>query len=1241
MRVFAFVGGLIVLVLVTALVAPLFIDWNGYKDRFEAEASRFIGQPVRVAGNMSARILPLPSLQLNDVRIGPPEAAFMSADGLTLEAELAPFLSGEFRIVDMTLTNPVLTLDLDNAAALFSGAHDEAALGGSVTLDNARIINGTARFIDTKNEREWVADKLDLDVSADALTGPWRMVGDGTFEGTPTDLRITTGVMSVDGFSVTANIALPRQLVSGSVEGRLSANEQAAAPFDGTFTLGPLQGSSEQYRVDGLLAIGRDGIVVEEYRADFGDPANPYTINGTARIDGGTDPSYLLIATGNQVNMNTADGDTGSAQNREAVDLRTRISQLADTVSGLPLPPMAGVVQLDLPTIVVGDTTVRGVKLSARPQGQGGFWDIDQLEGDLPGRTRLEAAGTLRIPARGEPLENGSFEGRLLVASRQPSGLAAWLTGNVDDAIRKLPAAGIEADMSVSAQTIRLENMELAAGGSILSGSITREMSPDGASALDIVLSGADASAQTLRALYALVAGDGDIAWPSGSTLDLTLDLERPDISGITPQRLQTSLRARDQRYEIDRIIVDGLFGASISATGTVTTLEQNGWQLNNDITLIAPNSAQFVREIAGRYAGHPVADHFISIAQTAPSAFSDTQLTIVGAVQSNADGAREFSTSISGALGGGTVTATSTGLFNFDGQDNVQMNGEAVYDHPDAQAFAAYAGLGAPLVPTDQPGELAITFDTLNGRDFSTKLDIVAGDDTLSWAGALGFVDAIERQSVVADGQIALSVGDVEPWLLAQELVLPGTGLGTSFAVDADLTASNEQLALKGLRAQAGEARMVGELTRDKNGAVGGTLSSNFVDADLLAAWYLGSFEPPALDTPFSAPLHDNVELDVTVNAGIARFAGFELGNVAGRIMIDGGELRIDDLGGALRGGAINGSLSAQNTGGDILASAQVQLFGQKLSHFVYGDMNAVESDVALAVELSANGSSAAALIANLSGSGVANTGEITVRGIDPMVISKIEAGVDEIGFGITDNQILSVAQRSILGEFESVFPAASIGFSVINGKAQLSNISLANAAFSIIGSLEYDFFKGVRSGEISVDFPYTLEGEESLPVGFDMSFTRAADGAYLRAFDFASLTAAMQSRVLEQERQRVVALQERLLDRQRLRRRLIAENARLQEEARRAEEARIRAAIEEEARLREAERLEAERLEAKRLARAAAERERLEARQRQAERSAQELKNAQTIEREVLPPLDVPALDLRLLEVPSLPLE
>ena len=57
----------IILALVTALVGPLFIDWNKYRGEFKARASQMTGLQLRVAGHRRDRVLN-PHTQLASAR---------------------------------------------------------------------------------------------------------------------------------------------------------------------------------------------------------------------------------------------------------------------------------------------------------------------------------------------------------------------------------------------------------------------------------------------------------------------------------------------------------------------------------------------------------------------------------------------------------------------------------------------------------------------------------------------------------------------------------------------------------------------------------------------------------------------------------------------------------------------------------------------------------------------------------------------------------------------------------------------------------------------------------------------------------------------------------------------------------------------------------------------------------------------------------------------------------------------
>src|ERR1700736_651069 len=103
-----------IIALVAALIGPYFIDWNQFRPQFEAEASQIIGTPVRVAGELDARLLPTPSLRLRSlVAHGANDLGKVRADKLDVEFRLASLMRGAWRATDLTINGMALHLGLD------------------------------------------------------------------------------------------------------------------------------------------------------------------------------------------------------------------------------------------------------------------------------------------------------------------------------------------------------------------------------------------------------------------------------------------------------------------------------------------------------------------------------------------------------------------------------------------------------------------------------------------------------------------------------------------------------------------------------------------------------------------------------------------------------------------------------------------------------------------------------------------------------------------------------------------------------------------------------------------------------------------------------------------------------------------------------------------------------------------------------------------------------------------------
>src|SRR5260370_29481423 len=103
-----------ILALMAALIGPYFIDWNQFRPQFEAEATRVIGAPVRVAGELDARLLPTPWLRLRSVVVGPAnDLGKIRADKLDVDFSLGSLMRGEWRADVLTINGMSVDLGLD------------------------------------------------------------------------------------------------------------------------------------------------------------------------------------------------------------------------------------------------------------------------------------------------------------------------------------------------------------------------------------------------------------------------------------------------------------------------------------------------------------------------------------------------------------------------------------------------------------------------------------------------------------------------------------------------------------------------------------------------------------------------------------------------------------------------------------------------------------------------------------------------------------------------------------------------------------------------------------------------------------------------------------------------------------------------------------------------------------------------------------------------------------------------
>src|SRR4051812_9365778 len=168
------VGGIVVLVIAAALIAPFFIDLNDYKGMIEAKAKEATGRDLKIEGKISLSILPLPSVSVDGIKFGnaPGGSApnMAEIESAKVKVAIMPLLSHKAQITDIVLTRPVIVLEklkdgpgngqLPPPAASGSAPAEPApaqpasngatasAGGWDVQIDGATLEDGTVTYRD-------------------------------------------------------------------------------------------------------------------------------------------------------------------------------------------------------------------------------------------------------------------------------------------------------------------------------------------------------------------------------------------------------------------------------------------------------------------------------------------------------------------------------------------------------------------------------------------------------------------------------------------------------------------------------------------------------------------------------------------------------------------------------------------------------------------------------------------------------------------------------------------------------------------------------------------------------------------------------------------------------------------------------------------------------------------------------------------------------------------------------------
>ncbi|OCJ05180.1 hypothetical protein A6U87_14275 [Rhizobium sp. AC44/96] len=1196
-RFLVVLGGVVVVALFVALLAPLFIDWTGFRKNFEDQASRIIGKKVVVHGSVDARLLPFPSVTMHDVRVGQETdgSPIVQIEQFSMDAELAPFLSGEALIFDMRVVNPKVKLRLlkDGTLDWTRGSQPEIP-AKTVVLERVHVTGGDIQFIDDQSGRSRHVTGLNAEMSAKSLAGPWRIDGDAALDGEHGSFLISSNQPDDNGvLRMRTRLQPDRHPVTVDLDGELKLVD-SKPNYQGTISAAiesSAKGADKAHvppRLKGKFELTNESIRIPEYRLEIGAEGDPYVITGEATLDTGAKPQFLLIADGQQIDVNRIgnQGAGGKTTRDPALSARQRLNTLIQIVSQVPVPQVPGKASVRLPAIVAGDTTIRDVQLDLQPAGNG--WTIDNAFGTLPGRTQVEAQGRLNL--QGQP----SFVGQVTVASKQPTGLAAWLAGSVDPAIRQLRQAGFSSKVNLTHAQQTFDDLEVAVGQSTLKGRLERRVVANQPSTLDVSLAGDALDLDALRALTGLFTGQDAGDNVLDHKIRAQLKADKFTAFGVEAGDVETSFTIADGALAIEKLAVKNLAGAELTATGRAegSLLDYKG---SGEITFKSADPGPFFAMLKQKLPQHPVMDRLVR------NAAWYTNTALRGALTLGGDQGDGLSLTLAGVANGSRVNLDyrMSNILALTGKGTTSL--EATLENNVTSILFGQAGLDPLPVDADANGRLTLKVQA-EGTDPADAALTFATDRTSFTAS--GKVDV--HPQTFMNGQLAVSLesADLDPYLVMNGIGVPQMGTGLPFKLTTTATIDGDKIALTDIAGHAADNQFGGSLTVDRkadNTTASGDLALSKVDATWLAEAIYGPVTDATNGQLSGGALGLPVFKDMDVNLKLSAkefWPGWSgaISDFTSTVAYKGDELQLNEMKGGWDGGHIDGNLLFTNADGTGFFQTKLELTDADLAGVVWSRDGAPVANGKFGLSLSteASGKSAKDIAASLNGSGELRLAETSVRGLNLGMLAPLLAATDPMQDQLNAGKVHPIVE-TLLNNGEAKLPPIAIPFNVTDGMLRVQNVGVQAEQAKLAANAQLDLPQRRINASLNVVLDPGSEafaGAEPA-VRLDFSGLLASPG---RTVDVTDITGFLSLRAFERERRRVERLQSNVLEKQRLRREtalykfndMEREKAAVIEKQRRDEELRLRALAAEA----ERQRVEAEqRAQAEAAARAKAE--------------------------------------------------
>jgi large subunit ribosomal protein L24 len=1092
-----------ILALLAALIGPYFIDWNQFRPQFEAEAGRIIGVPVRVAGELDARLLPAPTLRLRSVTFGGNnDLGRLRADKLDVEFSLSSLMRGEWRATELTVNGMAVDLGLDARGRVDL----PSTASGTFNLASLAIerLNLTGRVALHDAASRSTLELNDIAFSGDvrSLAGSVRGDGNVTVAGTRYPFRISSGP-SADGSATRLhlNIDPGERSVLADLEGVL-AFDNRLPKFDGALTLAvpPTKKAGEAgpmpWKLTAKLKADPAGAKLDQIDASFGVEDNALKLGGVGDLRFGASPLLRAVLSARQI-----DADRLAAKD-DAEPLRI-LPALRAGLAAIPQAPIPAQIEFNSDQIMLGGRPLQNIAAELKTDGRS--WTFQRLELRAPGMTQLSLNGA--TPGA------DSFSGRLSVESSDPDTLVAWLQGRSEVNRRSTRPLRLAGDVTIAANHLAIDRLKADIEGGTVEGRIgfvqtgaskgSRIDADIKADRLDL-----DAAASFVRAL----AGPQG-AWPEEAKL--SLDIGRAISAGQELRPFAAKLGYGANSLSLEQLRFGQTSGVTTEASGSFDRTKATG-------KLALKSSANSLRELTALI--EPFAPSVRARFDALPSLPGATRLKLDFSLDKNAEHADRGDARAVLDLDAPQLKATATLIaqtplaavngIDIDRLRNSDFTLESKVSTPQAGALLALFGLDRMVAA----GEGASQFEGKVSGVWRQPLQLNA---KLSGGG----LDAD------AQGSVELSEPKANVNLRVRNVNLaPLFGTGTadkstqSVSLSSRLTLSGNRLTFDDLDSNAAGSHLRGHLavTLDQEKSVDGEVGLDALDL------------APALAMAIGAAGHDGGE---PLSAGLlggwrGRIAfqalrstlpgGLELRPFGGMIRSDGQSLALDALKGGVGGGEMSASFDARNGANGVAMNARIELSNVDATTLRYRDLALPKGRASMQMALTSQGRSLAALTGALAGNGTVTLDSAEIAGLNPRAF-EIAIRASDGGQVANDDRLRQLVEPALAAGPIAV-ASAQIPFTIRDGRLRVGATPLEAKNARAIVSGGYDI--PADQADIRASLTPIMTGLSGAPPEIQL-FAAGPPDRLNRTVDLAPLSSWLAVRTIDRETRRLDAIE------------------------------------------------------------------------------------------------------------------